>query len=59
MIVLILILAVINWIIYHKIFRVLYFDLGKGLVKEFICCFLVAAIEAALIMYVGEAILGL
>ncbi|MBE5892219.1 MAG: hypothetical protein E7286_02435 [Lachnospiraceae bacterium] len=59
MIVWILILAVINWVIYHKIFRVLYFDLGKGLVKEFICCFLVAAVEAALIVYVGGALIGL
>lgn len=57
MIVLILILTVINWFIYHKFVRVVYFDLGKGLVKEFISCFLVAAIEAALIIYAGEWVL--
>ena len=29
-------LTVINLVLYHKIFHVLYFDLGKGLLKEII-----------------------
>lgn len=52
-------LTVLNIILYHKIFDVLYFDLGKGLLKEILGAFIVAYLEMALIVYVGKWILGM
>lgn len=40
-------LIIVNWIIYHKIFDVVYFRLGAGLFKEFAICFFLAGIEMA------------
>ena len=42
-------LTVINLVLYHKIFHVLYFDLGKGLLKEIIGAWFVAVIEIGLV----------
>ena len=52
------ILMVVNLVIYHKIFNVLYFDLGKGLLKEVVGAYIAACIEAGLIVMVGEKLLG-
>lgn len=42
-------LVVFNIVLYHKIFDVVYFDLGRGILKELFWAFLIAAIEAGLI----------
>ncbi len=49
--------TIFNFIIYHKIFRVIYFDLKSALFKEFATCFFFAGIETALIMVIGPYIL--
>ncbi|MCI8377966.1 MAG: hypothetical protein HFH72_05515 [Lachnospiraceae bacterium] len=54
-----LVLVVFNIVLYHKIFDVVYFDLGKGLLKEIVGSFIVASLEIGLIMYVGKWILGM
>lgn len=51
-------LVVFNIFLYHKIFDVVYFDLGQGLLKEVVGAFLVAALEIGLIVSVGKWILG-
>ena len=45
--ILILVLTVVNLIIYHKYFRVVYFDLGKGIVKEITAAMCLAMAEVA------------
>lgn len=52
-----ILLAIINLIIYHKIFAVYYFDLGAGLKKEIFYAFFFALIEVGLIAKVGPYIL--
>lgn len=49
---------VVNLVIYHKIFNILYFNLGKELLKEVVGAYIVACIEAGLIIMVGEKLLG-
>ncbi len=40
------VLAIINWIVYHKIFNVVYFgNMGMSFIREVIGCFFVAFIE--------------
>lgn len=57
--IMLLILIVVNWLIYHKIFRVYYFgNAGQSIFKEIFGCSLVAVIELAIIMTVGGWILG-
>lgn len=57
--IILLILIVINWLIYHHIFRVYYFgNAGQSILKEIFGCSLVAVIELAIIMTVGGWILG-
>lgn len=57
--IMLLILIVVNWLIYHNIFRVYYFgNVGQSIFKELFGCSLVAAIELAIIMTVGGWILG-
>lgn len=57
MYVLLLFFIVFNFIIYHKIFRVIYFDLAKGLSKEIFWCILLSPFEAAIVVVVGPYIL--
>lgn len=53
------ILMIINLLIYHKIFRVIfYFDLGKGIIKEIMCGYFAAAFEVAVVMMLGKYLLG-
>ncbi|MDO4332226.1 MAG: PsbP-related protein [Eubacteriales bacterium] len=48
--VLVIIFTVLNLVIYHKLFRVVYFNLGAGLLKELIVCFILALVEAGLVI---------
>lgn len=50
-------LIIINWIIYHKIFDVVYFRLGAGLFKEFAICFFLAGIEMAILSALASYII--
>ena len=52
-----IVLIIVNWIIYHKIFDVVYFRLGAALFKEFAICFFLAGIEVAILSTIGAAIL--
>lgn len=36
------ILALVLWVIYHKIFDVTYFDFGSAFLKEVVVCLLIA-----------------
>lgn len=56
MVVLYLFLVVINIVIYHKLFDVIYFDLGHGLVKEVVVSMFVAAFELGAISLLGPYI---
>lgn len=53
------VLVIVNIILYHKIFRVYYFDVGKGLINEFICAVIFAILEIALFMWLGSWIVSL
>lgn len=47
------VLAIINMIIYHKFVNVYYFNLGQGLLKEFIVAFLIAGLEILIFFVAG------
>lgn len=56
--VILIFLIIMNWVIYHKIFKVIYFgSVSKSLGREFIWCAIGAAFEMAAIMYVGKIVL--
>ncbi len=55
----ILILVIINFIIYHKIFNVVYFDLAKGCSTEIFWIVIFTAFEIAIIKGIGQKILGM
>lgn len=57
MYILLLFFIIFNFIIYHKIFRVIYFDLAKGLSREIFWCILLSPFEAAIVVAVGPYIL--
>lgn len=46
--ILVMIFSIATWVTYHKIFDVAYFDLGRGLLKEFVGCFICGVILTAL-----------
>lgn len=50
-------LTIVNFFLYHKIFDVVYFDLGKGLLKEIIGSYIVALIEITFITKIGKYLL--
>ena len=50
MLILVLIFSIATWVTYHKIFDVAYFNLGRGLLKEFIGCFICGTILAGLVL---------
>lgn len=57
--IILLILIGVNWVIYHKIFRVYYFgNAGQSIFKEIFGCSLAAVLELAVIITVGGAVLG-
>lgn len=45
-----IICAIFVWIAYHKIFSVIYFDLGRGLIKEGLISLFGGVVVAYLIM---------
>jgi len=58
--ILVVFFMILNLVIYHKIFSVFYFDLGKGLLKELIGSFLLACLETGLVVKVGGyALIGI
>ena len=40
--IIVVIVAVILWRLYHKVFSVTYFDLGMGLLREIVTCLVIA-----------------
>lgn len=52
-------LIIINWIIYHKLFDVVYFRLGAGLFKEFAICLFLAGIEMAIFASIGKSVIAI
>lgn len=47
-----IILMVVNWVLYHKVFNVVYFgNAGSHIVAEFGIAFAVAALEVGLFVY--------
>ncbi len=56
--IMLLVFTVINWVVYHKIFRVYYFgNAGQSIFKEIFGCSLVAVLEVAIVMTVGGVVL--
>jgi hypothetical protein len=49
--------SVAAFVIYHKIFNVIYFDVGSGCLKEIIVCGVLGAIFAAILFYLFNFIL--
>lgn len=45
-----IVFTVINLKIYHKLFHVYYFDLGKGLFKEIVFSFIISVFETGIVM---------
>jgi len=52
-------LVILNWILYHKLFDVVYFNLGAGIFKEFGGCIFMAGIEMALFGLIGPYLIGI
>ena len=46
-----LICSIVIWVLYHKLFDVIYFDFSSGCLKELIICAFLGAILAAGIIY--------
>ena len=57
LLILVPIFTVVNLVIYHKIFSVMYFDLSQGLFKELVTAFIIAIFESALLVYFAISIL--
>ena len=55
----VLILVIINFIIYHKIFDVVYFDFTRGCSTEIFWIAIFTAFEIAIIKGIGQKILGM
>ena len=49
--VLFVVCTIIVWILYHKVFRVVYFDLGRGCLMELMGCAVGGMILASLLIY--------
>lgn len=45
-----IIIALILWWLYHKVFQVVYFNAGKGCLFEILTCLLIGTALAAIIM---------
>ena len=54
----VLILVIINFIIYHKIFHVVYFDFTRGCATEIFWIAIFTAFEIAIVKGIGQKILG-
>lgn len=56
-VILLLLITVALWVLYHKIFDVYYFDTIGGLGKEFIVCFILSFIVLAILKKIGKVLL--
>jgi uncharacterized membrane protein len=56
---LIILFTIINLVIYHKCFRVVYFDLGKGIFREIFFSAFIAMFEAGLVVKFGKIIIAI
>lgn len=56
-VILLLLITLALWVLYHKIFDVYYFDTIGGLGKEFIVCFILSFIVLAILQKVGKILL--
>lgn len=54
----VLILVIINFIIYHKLFNVIYFDFSRGCATELFWIVIFTAFEIAIIKGIGQKLLG-
>lgn len=54
----VIVLAVINLYLYHKMFHVVYFGLGKGILKEVVGSLFAAVLEIALLMAIGPVVIS-
>lgn len=55
--VVVIVLMLINWVIYHSIFDVTYFG-GRGCLTEIVGCFIAAVIEIGLVVALINKIFG-
>lgn len=55
--ILIMIVAIILWGAYHSIFNVVYFDAGKGCIREVAACFCIAVLIVGFLGNIFFAIL--
>ena len=53
------VLIIVNLVIFHSLFTVIYSDLGRGLMKEFVYAFVGASIEISLFEKFGAIIIGI
>lgn len=56
--ILVVVFMIINLVIYHKIFTVTYFNLGKGCFQELFLAWLVAMLEMGFVVTIGKNIFG-
>ena len=50
--------AIFNFVLYHNIFRVMYFgSVGKSIINELIWCFIFACVEVAILLKAGQFII--
>ncbi len=56
-VILLLLITLALWVLYHKIFDVYYFDTIGGLGKEFIVCFILSFIVMAILKKIGKVLL--
>lgn len=56
--ILVVVFMIINLVIYHKIFTVTYFNLGKGCFQELFFAWLVAMLEMGFVVTIGKNIFG-
>ena len=54
-----IICSIVVFVTYHKIFDVVYFDVGSGCLKEIIICSILGAILAAILNFLFKAILNI
>jgi hypothetical protein len=55
---LVVLFTIINLVIYHKCFNVVYFDLGKGIFREIFFSAFIAMFEAGLVVKFGKIIIA-
>ncbi|MCC8046441.1 MAG: hypothetical protein LIP12_13260 [Clostridiales bacterium] len=56
-VIVLLVLAFINWRIYHKLFDVTYFG-ARAILRELVGCFIAAVVEVAIVMAIANNFFG-